>query len=266
MRIGIVGLGVVGSACKFGFELIGHTVSYHDTKDGTSITDVKNTDICFICVPTPSNPETGQCDTSIVESVVNELSDIRYTGIVCIKSTVEPGTTESLSKKYTHLRMAMVPEFLRERCAITDFTENHDLLVIGTNSHIDFKFIKEAHGDLPQEVVQLSPNEAELVKYFNNCYNATLITFANAFSEACKIMGVNYSNVMNCVSKREHISKKYLQCNDSFKGFGGMCLPKDMRAVAHICKDSNVSFFSDILDQNNKFKITVLEGMRAENE
>ena len=45
-----------------------------------------------------------------------------------------------------------------------------------------------------------------------------------------------------------------------------MCLPKDMRAVAHICKDSNVSFFSDILEQNNKFKITVLEGMRAENE
>ena len=56
MRIGIVGLGVVGSACKFGFELIGHTVSYHDTKDGTSINDIKETDICFICVPTPSNP------------------------------------------------------------------------------------------------------------------------------------------------------------------------------------------------------------------
>ncbi len=45
MRIGIVGLGVVGSACKFGFELIGHTVSYHDTKDGTSINDIKETDI-----------------------------------------------------------------------------------------------------------------------------------------------------------------------------------------------------------------------------
>jgi UDPglucose 6-dehydrogenase len=266
MNIGIVGLGVVGSACKFGFELIGHTVSYHDTKDGTSITDVKETDICFICVPTPSNSESGQCDTSIVESVVNELNGAQYKGLICIKSTVEPGTTNKLKTKYPTLRLAMVPEFLRERCAIPDFTENHDLLVIGTDSQIDFKITKEAHGDLPKEVVKLKPSEAELVKYFNNCYNATLITFANAFSEACKIMGVDYSNVMNCVSKRDHISRKYLQCNESFKGFGGMCLPKDMRALFHICKDSKVSFFSDILKQNKKFKTTILEGMRGEDE
>ena len=142
MNIGIVGLGVVGSACKFGFELIGHTVSHHDTKDGTSITDVKATDICFICVPTPSDSETGQCDTSIVESVVNELNDTQYKGLICIKSTVEPGTTNKLKTKHPTLRVAMVPEFLRERCAITDFTENHDLLVIGTDSQIDLSLIQ----------------------------------------------------------------------------------------------------------------------------
>ncbi len=255
MKIGVIGIGMVGKAISRAFVELGYIVRKYDIKlPETNFEDTLDTDIIYICVPTKQNDD-GSCDLTIVEETVFKIAQANYKGTVAIKSTVEPGTTLNLQNNHPDLELAHVPEFLRERCAITDFTENHDLLVIGTNSHIDFKFIKEAHGDLPQEVVQLSPNEAELAKYFNNCYNATLITFANAFSEACKIMGVNYSNVMNCVSKREHISKKYLQCNDSFKGFGGMCLPKDMRAVAHICKDSNVSFFSDILDHNNKFKM-----------
>ena len=266
MKIGIIGLGVVGSACKFGFELIGHSVSVHDIKLKTEISNIKKTDIVFICVPTPSNPQTGQCDVSIVESVINDLNDIEYNGLVCIKSTVSPGTTSRIKKQYQRLRLAMVPEFLRERCAITDFTENHDLLVIGASTVADFDLVKKAHGDFPKKVVKISTKEAEFVKYFSNCYNATLVTFANALYGACQIIGVDYDNVMNCVSNRDHISKKYLQCNDLFRGFGGMCLPKDMKALAYICRDTDITFFADILKQNEKFKITIQEGMRSEND
>ena len=74
MKIGIIGLGVIGSACKYGFEKLGHVVSCHDIKLNTSIESILNTEICYICVPTPST-EDGSCDVSIVEKVVSELNE-----------------------------------------------------------------------------------------------------------------------------------------------------------------------------------------------
>ena len=65
MKVGIVGVGVVGAACKFGFELVGHNVSIHDIIYDTTLTDVLDTEIVYICVPTP-HAEDGACDVSIV--------------------------------------------------------------------------------------------------------------------------------------------------------------------------------------------------------
>jgi len=129
MNVGIIGIGVVGGAIRHGFEKLGHNVVVHDVKHKTKIEDVIDTDIVFVCVPTPSAPN-GDCDTSIVESVVRELADLKYDGIVCIKSTVKPGTTEKLSKYYPSLNLSFVPEFLIERCSISDFIDNHDLCFI----------------------------------------------------------------------------------------------------------------------------------------
>lgn len=128
MRIGIIGIGVVGGAVKYGFEKLGHQVLFHDVAYNTKIEDVIDTEICFICVPTPSTEE-GRCDTTVVENVVKQLNDLYYKGIVAIKSTVEPGTTDRLNE-YFYLSICFVPEFLRERCAIADFTENHDVCII----------------------------------------------------------------------------------------------------------------------------------------
>ena len=72
MNIGIIGDGVVGSAINFGFQRLGHDVFVHDIRYETSIKDVLNTEVCYICVPTPSK-EDGSCNTSIVESVIDEL-------------------------------------------------------------------------------------------------------------------------------------------------------------------------------------------------
>ena len=99
MDIGIVGLGVVGTACKNGFEKIGHKVKYHDVKFYTNIEDVLDTEVCFVSVPTPSN-EDGSCDISIVEEVVGQLNDLKYKGVLAIKSTVEPGTNKEFREKY----------------------------------------------------------------------------------------------------------------------------------------------------------------------
>ena len=95
-------------------------------------------------------------------------------------------------------------------------------------------------------------------------YNATLITFANAFYEVCKISGADYSVVKNAMVRRDHIFDKYLDCNENLRGFGGRCLPKDTSAIAAFAKDNDLSMklFETIVDDNNKYEKTVFEGMR----
>ena len=260
MKIGIVGVGVVGGACKFGFELLGHKVLVHDIALNTKLENVLDSEITFICVPTPSSRD-GSCDTSIVEEVVASLNELKYKGIVAIKSTVVPGTTEKL-REQTGMNVCFVPEFLRERCAVTDFTENHDICIIGCNDDKTYDTIKKCHGNFPEEFTKLTPTEAEFCKYFNNVYNAMLIIFANSFYEACKGVDVNYTNVKNAIIKRKHIHGNYLECNDNFRGFGGMCLPKDVAAMAKMVQDTDVNFFQNLLDENSNYKVTVFEGMR----
>ncbi len=267
MLVGILGVGVVGEAVKYGFEKLGHTVIPHDPKFNTKIESIKDTEINFICVPTPEGKK-GKCDTTIVNKVLLELANLKYQGVVVIKSTVSPGIIDKAIVDYPELNLCFVPEFLRERCASTDFTENHDLLVIGvlnnTKGNKAFEIVKNCHGKYPHKIERLLPKEAEFVKYFNNIYNATLITFANSFYEVCKALGVNYDKIKNAVAQRKHINDIYLDCNDNFKGFGGVCLPKDTKAFANLCIEHKipVDFFKMLIDENNKYPITVFEGMR----
>lgn len=261
-KIGIIGVGVVGSAVKFGLERVGNDVRGFDINDPeTKIEDVLGTDLNFICVPTPQ-AEDGSCNTSIVEKVAKELNDYEYKGLVVIKSTITPGTTDKLAKQYPNLRFAFCPEFLREKATYTDFVENHDLCVIGVYNDEDYELIKEAHAELPQNFAQLTPLEAEFTKYFSNVLNALKVIFANEFYEACKKMGAEYSKIKNAMVKRSTIANVYLDCNENFRGFGGACLPKDTSAFAKFVKDLDLDLdlklFDLVVDENKKFKTTVL--------
>ena len=281
-KIGVIGAGVVGNAIAFGFSKAGHTVKIHDIKLNTSISDVLDTEIVYICVPTPSL-ENSRCDVSIVESVVDELVKLEYEGVIAIKSTVEPGTTDMLISKYSdrqvvrtqdaratsRYRICFVPEFLRERCAIADFTENHDACIIGSlddSGYEDspFEVVKRSHKPYPKKFIRCTPTEAELCKYFNNLYNATLITFANSFYELCKKKNVDYSKVKNICVHRTNINNAYLDATETFRGFGGQCLTKDTQAIASLLHDLgvDVDFFDCILHENAKYKTTVFDGMR----
>ena len=262
MKIGIVGLGIIGSACKFGFEKLGHKVLVHDIIMETKLNDLINCEIIYVCVPTPSN-EDGSCNTTIVEQVVLNLKELNYQGIIAIKSTVKPTTTQKLIEQ-TNLKICFVPEFLRERCAITDFTENHDLLAIGTDSEYIFNLVKKCHGNYPKNVVQLKPTEAELLKYYSNVYNALKITFANEVYEICQKLNVNYSDIKNAFIKRGTTKDIYLDVNDNFRGYAGMCLPKDTKALDSLVKELglDLELFYIIDKENNKFTKTVFEGMR----
>lgn len=262
MNIGIVGLGIIGSACKFGFEKLGHKILAHDIVLDTKLEDLINCEIVYVCVPTPSN-EDGSCNTSIVEQVILDLKSLNYNGVIAIKSTVKPTTTQKLIDQ-TNLKICFVPEFLRERCAIVDFTENHDLLAIGTEDAYVFDLVRKCHGNYPKNITQLKPTEAELLKYYSNVYNALKITFANEFYEVCQKLDVNYSDIKNSFIKRGTTKDIYLDVNDNFRGYAGMCLPKDTKALDSLIKELglDLKLFETVDKENDKFIKTVFDGMR----
>ena len=264
MNIGIIGLGVVGSAIKAGFTKNGHIVKEHDIRLYTKIENVLETEVCYICVPTPSNKD-GSCNTSTVCDVVRNLDKLKYKGIVAIKSTVEPGTTELLRDE-TDLTMCFVPEFLRERCAESDFINNNSLLLVGTDSNEVYEKIKDTHGDLPIHKIRSSIIEAELIKYFSNTYKAMRVTFANTFNKICQNLGANYDVVKDAFLLHGIQEGHYLNVNKDFGGFGGSCLPKDTRAMKYLVDklSLDLKLFETIIEENNKFIITVPDGMRRE--
>ena len=186
-----------------------------------------------------------------------------YTGIVAIKSTDEPGTTQKLIKS-VNLSICFVPEFLRERCSFSDFTENHDLLAVGTENSLVYDSIVKCHGKYPKNVIQLKPTEAELLKYYSNVYNAMRVVFANEMYEICEKLDANYTTVKNAFVIRGTAKDIYLDVNESFRGYAGACLVKDTLALAALTKKLNLdlNFFETIDTENSKFKATVFEGMR----
>jgi nucleotide sugar dehydrogenase len=232
----------------------------------------------------------GSCDTSIVEGVVDELIAARYLGIIAIKSTVLPGTTQRLFNKYQEtyqkysdefrdghlLRLCFVPEFLRERSAFSDFTEHHEVCVVGLPYRSEpmphwvdydaqvYKIICDLHGHYPQNFVRLTSTEAELVKYFNNVYRATKIIFANGFYEVCERLGADYTAVKNAVCKQSCIENSYLDCNEQWRGYAGQCLPKEVSAFTKLASDLDVpaEIFRVVRDDNKLYDVTVPSGMR----
>lgn len=264
MKIGIIGLGVVGSANKYGFEKIGHKVFAHDIKLKTNIKIVKNTEAVFLCVPTPSNKD-GSCNTNIVEKTITELHKINYEGIICIRSSTEPGFTEKVIKKFRNNKICFVPEFLRERMAKKDFVKNHNLLAVGSRNKKVFNLIVKAHGKFPKKTMMLKPTEAEILKYYINVFASLRITFANIIYEICKKFGANYEKIKNSYIQTGRGSPNmYLSVNNKLRGYAGICLPKDTRAIINLLKKNKLEFelIKSIEKDNQKFKKTVFKGMR----
>jgi nucleotide sugar dehydrogenase len=264
MKIGIIGIGVVGQAIKDGFEYIGHEVSVYDIKmPETKIEDVLGCEIVYLTVSTLIGLN-EECDLSSVNSVVGQLDELNYNGLIAIKSTVEPGTTDKLKLVYPNRRFVFVPEFLKERCAFNDFVFNNNILVVGAESDYDYDLIVQSHGNLPVHKVKMKIVEAELMKYFSNTYKATKITFANSFHKVCQHFDANYGVIKDAFLFHGVGESHYLNVNDEFGGYAGVCLPKDTKAMKVLCKKYNidVDIFKFIDEENDKFIKKVPKGMR----
>jgi UDPglucose 6-dehydrogenase len=262
MKIGIVGCGIVGGACKFGFQKLGHQVIVHDIKMKTKISIVIPCDIIYICVPTPMKDD-GSCCTSFVESVVNDLDNLNYNGIVVIKSTVPPGTTEKLYRD-NFKDLAFVPEFLRERCAISDFVEHQKLLAVGTYNKSTYDAVLECHGHFPHYKIQLTPTQAEILKYYHNTFNALRVVFANEFYEISNFFNEDYGPIKNALLKTSNLPDIYLDVNQNMRGYSSICWNKDIPALIALCKNKNINIplINMIPIANNNYIKTPFSGTR----
>jgi UDPglucose 6-dehydrogenase len=255
MKIGVIGKGTVGKAVYEGLEYLGHEMSFFDPAyEGSVLDHVLGADCVFISVPT-NQAANGDCDVSIIDQTIQELAAAKYSGLISIKSTVIPGTTDRLQKLYPQLRLSMVPEFLRARSALADFVYNHDLLVVGCNNKADADLIVEIHGSFPENIARVTPTEAEVIKYFNNVHHAMSVTFANITYDVCDKLGANYMNVYKAITKRDCINPSYLMANPNMRGYGGHCLPKDTSAWNNLIKDLGLDFslIQSVINDNEKF-------------
>lgn len=262
MKIGVVGLGIVGAAYKKGFKYWGHSVVGYDKKRKNNFQDILVSDCVYICVPTPSRKD-GSCDTSIIASVLNKLLKANYSGEVVICSTVEPGSTKKMQAKFKKLKISCVPETLRERCAFKDFINNSKVLVIGTKSLKSYQKIKKCFSK-KMKFYHTTPEEAEIFKYFNNTFAALKVVYGNIIYDISKKFNANYSKVKEIYISTGKAKDLYLDVNEKLRGYAGVCLPKDTLALSKLIKKKGLkySLINSIHQDNLKLKKTVFTGMR----
>ena len=134
-KIGIIGIGFVGNAIKSFFENKIETVCYDKFKKFNKQENILTTDLVFLCLPTLFDNNKNEYDKSAILETCEYLDKMDYNGLVIIKSTVEPETTDKLSKMYPKLKLIHNPEFLTARTAVLDF-QNQTHIIIGNGPNV----------------------------------------------------------------------------------------------------------------------------------
>ena len=285
-------LGAVHAACmaSFGFDVIGVDVDERKIKqlssgeppfyepglsdilgqalDSGRLTFTTNmaaaaaaADVHFICVGTPQSADSNAADVSFVDSAVAGIvPHLTHDALLVGKSTVPVGTAsrlaklcESLAPDGISVELAWNPEFLREGFAVTD-TQRPDRIVIGTDSDAADALIRRVYerqigAGVPYLRTDLAT--AELVKVAANSFLATKISFINAMAEVCDRAGADVTALAHAIGYDDRIGSKFLRAG---LGFGGGCLPKDIRAfmarAGELGVDDALSFLKEIDDIN----------------
>lgn len=215
------------------------------------------TGVYFVCVPTPMY-EDGGCDTSIVESVLTELSVYPGKRIAVVKSTVPPGSTEAWNKKFegTGLRVVFCPEFLTETNALDDMRNQTRIVLGGPRPHINAvkQVFQTAFPKVP--IVKTSSTTAEMVKYFTNVQLATRVVLSCELAQVCealdaKGMNIDYDKVVEYAKLDPRLGNSHMNMPE-IRGARGHCFPKDIGALEHLAKSVGVksTVISAVIEKN----------------
>jgi len=246
MNVCIIGGGMVGSAMQHIFpDALVYDI---DTKKKTAGKDKinKECDVSFICVPT-NGTEDGSFDYKALEDTIKWIN----TPIIVIKSTIQPGTTERLISKY-HKNIVFNPEFLREQNRFQD-VENESRILIGTIDKSTFEALRDLYLTVYDhdkvDILQIPPKMAEYVKLVNNSYFASKVTFCNEIKRIIENDNIDYEDFRRIWLLEPRIGKNHTLVTKE-GGFGGYCLPKDIRALIDIANNYDAKFLKNIWDRN----------------
>jgi len=244
VRIGIIGLGIVGSAVYKGlkdhFEVVGH-----DKKlESDPFESLLEAEVIFACLPTPSQMSqhgevgfgAGQ-SLQAIHTTLHRLDINGYRGIVAIKSTVLPGTCQKIQKNYPRMTILSNPEFLTSKTACKDFIQQDRVLIGGENLKA-VQVLTDIYKQIGVSTAYVvSWTEAETIKYMHNVFLAVKIATFNEFYDVCRERKVNYQLCADLTCEiTGWINPRHVQVPgpDGNFGYGGKCFPKDIEAF--LCK------------------------------
>lgn len=221
---------------------------------------IPNSKIIFVCVGTPPK-DNGEADLSQVFASCRSIAqNLKNYTVIVIKSTVPPDTNEKIKrliKKETKVPfdLASCPEFLREGSAIED-TINPDRIIIGADKKEVADLLIKLHQPIGGKRIVCDPMSAQMVKYTNNAFLATKISFANAIAVICEKFGANVEEVLDGIGADKRIGRSFLYPG---LGFGGSCLPKDIQALIALAKKKSYNFkFLKAVEEINKGQIDLV--------
>jgi UDPglucose 6-dehydrogenase len=258
-NIAIIGNGYVGKAVTSFFKER-HNIYIYDPAYENSASKEKINSECeyaFICVPTQPR-EDGSCDTSLVEEASSWISVKN----IIIKSTVEPGTTEALCKKYNK-KIIFSPEFAGENKYWSPYKFMTDMkecpyYIFGGDEDICENVI-----NLYQEIAgpdksyrKTKSRVAETVKYLKNSFYSVKVAFCNEVFDLCKSTDISYTEVRDLWLLDPRMNKSFTSVFPDNRGFGGKCFPKDSKAFVKYGKDNNVnlSILNQAIESNNQIR------------
>lgn len=251
--IGIIGLGFVGNAIKTSLSGTQIELVLIDPAKGFNATyeDLVKCDGVFVCVPTPELKD-GSCDPSALKEVLSKLKEVNYNGVIISKCTATPDIYQELQDEFPNLVHS--PEFLTAAHALKDYTNGTFAIVGGAVTayrNEAERIIRMSQLEL-KSVVHCSIKEASFAKYGINSFLATKVIFMNELAKLVGQSGADWSIVSRLMKLDNRIGNSHMQVpgSDGQFGFGGMCFPKDTKALLNYADNKNCDL--DVLDTATK--------------
>jgi UDPglucose 6-dehydrogenase len=253
-------------------ELLQREIASGRLSFSTNITKAADADIHFICVGTPQSADSLAADLKYVDAALDAIAPVAKPGSLVVgKSTVPVGTAarlrERLLKVNPETDLAWNPEFLREGFAVEDTLRPNRLVVGVTSDEAEAKLKEVYEINLAQNTpwVRADLPTSELVKVAANSFLATKISFINAMAEICEAAGGDVTVLAEAIGYDPRIGSKFLQAGI---GFGGGCLPKDIRAfmarAGELGADQALEFLREIDSINLRARTRVIELVRKD--